>query len=110
MCTVLYMSYLDGVVGQREVNQSRRAAERPTVQALNVIPGEVQAHQLLYLPQLRLGHHADEVARQVQLSQAALHGVQRPHRDLQEVVVRHAKDLQLGGLEEALGKRVEVVA
>ncbi len=104
------MSYLDGVVGEGEVHQSRGAAKRPTIQAVNVIPGEIQAHQLLYLPQLRLGHHADEVARQVQLSQAALHRVQRSHRDLQEVVVCHAKDLQLGGLEEALGKRVEVVA
>jgi hypothetical protein len=99
MCTVQYMSDLDGVVGEGEVHQSRRATERPTVQAVNIIPGEVQADQLLYLPQLRLGHHADEVARQVQLSQAALHRVQRPHRDLQEVVVRHVKDLQLGGLE-----------
>ena len=102
--------YLDGIVGQWQVDQSRWAAEGPTVQAVDVVPGQVQDGQLLDLPQLRLGHHRDQVAGQVQLAQAALHRVQRPDRDLQQLVVRHPEDLQLGGLKEALGQAVDVVA
>ena len=101
--------HLEGVVGERQVDQGGGAAECLLINLVDGVERQVEVHNVLYLVEERIRDKFDLVPSQVQVFQTALHWVQGFHWDFVKFVESHPENFQSGLAEDTLWEVFNVV-